>query len=338
MFSDSYKQQFVRASQALDQKTKPPSSLGELEQLAAQLSAIQQTLEPVISTGRTLIFAGDHGVIEEGVSAYPQEVTHQMLLNFASGGAAVNALCKANHMELEVINTGVIGEAVPGVLHEKIADGTANIAVSAAMNEAHLQSALDIGRRAVIRASSDNIPLLAVGEMGIGNTTAAAAIVSALTGAPAERTTGRGTGLDDAGVMHKRQIVNRALTLHSDREPFAVLRCLGGFEIAAMTGAMLEAHEHRICVIVDGYIATAAALAAVASKPSSRENLVFSHQSVEPGHRIALEHLQARPLLQLALRLGEGSGATLAVPLLRSAVAILREMATFENAGVDREL
>ncbi len=338
MFSETYQQNLSRANLALDQKTKPPGSLGELETLAAQISAVQQTLTPELDRGRTLIFAADHGVNEEGVSAYPQEVTRQMLLNFASGGAAINALCKANAMQLEVINAGVIGDAVAGVIDNKIADGTANMAKTEAMTQGQLQQALSIGKQAVVRAQADNIRLLALGEMGIGNTTSAAAMVSALCNAPVDQTTGRGTGLDDDGVSRKINVINSALERHTNRDALEVLRCLGGFEIAAMTGAMLEAHNHRMCVIIDGYIVTAAALCAVALEPQVRENLVFSHQSVEPGHRIALTHLQAQPLLQMGLRLGEGSGATLAAPILRSAAAILSDMATFENAGVNREL
>lgn len=337
MFSQSFNQRIKFAYRALDQKTKPPGSLGEIEQIAAQISATQNTLTPDVSQARALIFAADHGVVAEGVSAYPQEVTRQMLLNFATGGAAVNALCNANNVDLQVINTGVIGEPVDGAEHCKIADGTANFALEPAMTAEQLHRALSIGRSAVEKAAAQNITLLAIGEMGIGNTSSAAAITSALCNASVEQTVGRGTGLDDQGLAHKQQIITQSLQLHKDRTPDQVLRCVGGFEIAAMCGAMLAAPAHKMTLVLDGYIVTAAALVAVAMHSDVRNHLIFAHQSAEPGHAIALQHLQARPLLTLNLRLGEGSGAVLAIPLIRSAVAILREMATFEDAGVERK-
>ena len=332
-FSDSIQ----LATDALDQKTKPPGSLGQIEDIAARISAIQGSLTPATDRAKTIIFAADHGVVAEGVSAYPKEVTRQMLLNFASGGAAINAICNANNIELEVINTGVIGEPVDGVLNRKIADGTANFSNSEAMTESQLSQALSIGTDAIARASTDGVQLVAIGEMGIGNTTAAAAIVSAICDVESSLAVGRGTGLDDAGVEHKTAIVQRALAEHPDRSPKRILQSMGGFEIAAMCGAMIESVNHPIAIIVDGYIATAAALCAVAINPDTRDRLLFAHQSVEPGHRIALHHLNAQPLLQLGLRLGEGSGAALAIPLVRSAAAVLNDMATFESAGVERE-
>ena len=261
-----------------------------------------------------------------------------MLLNFASGGAAINAICNAHQIELEVINAGVAGDPVDGVHDCKVDDGTANFLHNSAMTESQLNLALSIGHEAITRASADGMQLIAIGEMGIGNTTAAAAIVPAICNANCESTVGRGTGLDDSGVKHKISVVQQALKKHPDNAPMAILQNLGGFEIAAMCGAMLKACDHPIAIVVDGYIATAAALCAVALKPVTRERLLFAHRSVEPGHNIALNHLQATPILHLNLRLGEGSGAALAIPLIRSAAAILNEMATFESAGVDREL
>ncbi len=327
-----------QAGAALNQKTKPPGSLGELETLAMQISAIQHTLTPDTRIARAILFAADHGVMEEGVSAYPQAVTRQMLHNFASGGAAANALCKANNVDLEVVNVGVIGDALDGVVHAKVADGTNNIADNSAMNPTQLDQAMHAGRDAIQRAATSGATLVALGEMGIGNTTSAAAIVSAICTVSAENSVGPGTGLDDKGIAHKISVVKRILQRHQSTHPKAILQNMGGFEIAAMAGAMIEARQHNIAVVVDGYIVTAAALCAVGIEPAVRENLVLSHRSAEPGHIAALTHMNANPLLNLGLRLGEGSGAILAIPLIRSAVAILNEMATFETAGVDREL
>ena len=337
MPASQFKERVDLANTALDQKTKPPGSLGLLEQTAAQISAIQDTLTPATEAALTIIFAADHGIVAEGVSAYPMEVTRQMLLNFASGGAAINAICNANGIELEVIDAGVAGDPVEGVLNCKVAPGTENFLQAPAMTNTQLDQALSIGREAISRATDRGITLIALGEMGIGNTTSAAAMVSALCTVGSNVTVGRGTGVDDAGLKRKIDVVKQALEQHPDRTPEAVLQNLGGFEIAAMCGAMLKAVDHNIAIVVDGYIATAAALCAVAIDSNVREHLLFAHQSVEPGHTIALQHLQATPLLQLELRLGEGSGAALAIPLIRSAAAILCDMATFESAGVDTQ-
>ena len=337
MPASQFKERVDLANAALDQKTKPPGSLGLLEQTAAQISAIQDTLTPATEAALTIIFAADHGIVAEGVSAYPMEVTRQMLLNFASGGAAINAICNANGIELEVIDAGVAGDPVEGVLNCKVAPGTENFLQAPAMTNTQLDQALSIGREAISRATDRGITLIALGEMGIGNTTSAAAIVAALCNVESADTVGRGTGVDDAGLKRKIDVVKQALEHHPDRTPEAILQNLGGFEVAGMCGAMLESVDHKIAIVVDGYIATAAALCAVAIDPTVREHLLFAHRSVEPGHIIALQHLQARPLLQLDLRLGEGSGAALAIPLIRSAAAILCDMATFESAGVDTQ-
>ncbi len=337
MFSQQFRQRMKFATDALDQKTKPRGSLGGIEAIAAQISAVQNTLTPDVTMARAVIFAADHGVVVEGVSAYPQEVTRQMLLNFAAGGAAINALCDTHNVDLQVINTGVVGDAVDGVEHCKIANGTANFANKPAMSTAQMHTAIAIGRSAVEKAASQKFHLLAIGEMGIGNTSSAAAITSALCDASAELTVGRGTGLNDSGITRKKQIVKRALQLHDPENAEEVLCCVGGFEIAAMVGAMLAAPAHDLTLVVDGYIVTAAALVAVAMQSDVRNHLIFSHQAAEPGHTVALQHLDARPLLHLDLRLGEGSGAVLAIPLIRSAASILRDMATFEDAGVERE-
>ena len=337
-FSSGFRYRLDKAAAILDQKTKPPGSLGRIESIAMQVSAIQHSLTPDVERARAILFAADHGVVAEGVSAYPQSVTHQMLLNFTTGGAAANALCKANTTELEVVNVGVIGDVIQGVVTAKVANGTANMAQQAAMSEEQLSRAMAAGRDAIQRAASAGIKLIALGEMGIGNTTSAAAIVSALCNVSAAESVGPGTGLDQQGVANKVTVVSRVLETHTGRHPREVLQSIGGFEIAALCGAMHEACEHKITIIVDGYIVTAAALCAVGMQPSIREHLVFAHKSAEPGHIAALKKLHATPTLDLGLRLGEGSGAILAVPLIRSAVAILNNMATFEDAGVDREI
>jgi nicotinate-nucleotide--dimethylbenzimidazole phosphoribosyltransferase len=329
-----YEQHYNNAALALDGKTKPKGSLGEIEVVAAQIAALQQTIAPDVNKCRALIFAADHGIASEGVSAFPQEVTHQMLVNFSRGGAAINALCKAHNIELEVINTGVIGEPVPGTVDAKIADGTNNMMSDPAMTSPQLEAAMEAGRAAVVRAQQEDIALIALGEMGIGNTTAAAAMVAALCDATGKDTVGRGTGIDDDRLKHKQLVVNQLLFTHASRSPQEVLRCLGGFEIAALTGAMLQAGTSHTAMVVDGYITTAAALCACAIDAEVRPHLIFAHKSAEAGHQLALDALNAKPLLQLDMRLGEGSGAALAVPVIRSAVAILNEMATFESAGV----
>jgi len=321
LFSDTFRDRLAIAAALLDQKTKPPGSLGLLENIAMQVSAIQNSPTPDAEHARAILFAADHGVMAEGVSAYPQAVTQQMLLNFVNGGAAANALCIANATELEVVDVGVIGDPIKNVVNAKVGNGTANMAQQPAMSETQLSQSLKAGRDAVQRAASENISLVALGEMGIGNTTSAAAIVSALCGVTAAESVGPGTGLDAQGMANKVSVVSQILETHKAREPQQVLQNMGGFEIAALCGAMQEACEHKITIIVDGYIVTAAALCAVGMQPSIREHLVFAHKSAEPGHIAALNKLCATPMLDLGLRLG-----------------ILNDMATFEDAGVDREI
>lgn len=338
MTTDQFNEHFKLATDALDQKTKPRGSLGLLEHTAAQVSAVQRTLTPTTEAALTIIFAADHGIVAEGVSAYPSEVTRQMLMNFASGGAAINAICETHNIDLEVIDTGVVGDPVDGVLNCKVEQGTANFLAAAAMTQAQLDQALSIGSDAISRAFDRGIKLIALGEMGIGNTTSAAAIVAAVCRIDSTAAVGRGTGIDDAGLKRKIDVVTQALAKHPDRRPEAILQNMGGFEIAALCGAMMKAVDYPVTIVVDGYIATAAALIAVSMEPETHKHLIFAHQSVEPGHAIALTHLHAKPLLQLELRLGEGSGAALAIPLIRSATAVLCDMATFDSAGVEREL
>ena len=327
-----------RAEQEMDQKIKPLRSLGRLESVAVQLAALQQTLEPRVERGRILIFAADHGVSAEGVSAYPREVTAQMLLAFASGGAAITVLGRTLGLAVEVIDVGVDAElpALPGVVVAKVRRGSRNFLHEPALAEEELAAALAAGGAAVRRAAADGVDTVGLGEMGIGNTTAAAALLSALTGAPARETVGRGTGVDDQRLETKRAVVAAGLARHAESlaEPRRAMAAVGGLEIAALAGAAIEAARLRRAVLVDGFISTVAALAAVRLDPAVRDALFFAHRSAEAGHRLALDALDATPLLDLEMRLGEGTGSALAFPILRAAAAILREMATFAQAGV----
>jgi nicotinate-nucleotide--dimethylbenzimidazole phosphoribosyltransferase len=327
-----------RAQQAMDQKVKPPGSLGRLETVAIQLAILQETLEPRMDRCRILIFAADHGVSVEGVSAYPREVTAQMTQTFASGGAAVTVLARTLGLEVEVVDVGVDADlpATPGIVSAKVRRSSRNFLQEPAMDADELEAALEAGRVAVRRALEAGADAVALGEMGIGNTTAAAALLSALTDAPPHATVGRGTGVDDHGLARKRAVVEAALRLHAGRlgDPRSALAAVGGLEIAALAGAAQEAAHHRRAVLVDGFISTVAALAAVRHDPSISPALFFAHRSAESGHAVALDALEAVPLLDLSMRLGEATGSALAFPILKSAAAILREMATFSQAGV----
>lgn len=327
----------ARARDRQNRLTKPPGSLGQLEQLAVTLAAQQGRDRPGVDRIRIVVFAADHGVCAEGVSAFPQAVTGQMIANFAAGGAAISVLARSLDAELEVINLGTV-EPPPvadGVVDETIAPGTANLAREPAMSRDQLQAALAAGERAVERAVQADTELFIGGEMGIGNTTSAAALACALLGESPEALVGPGTGLDDQGLAHKMEVVRAALRrLGPEDDPLTLLAELGGFEIAALAGAFLAAGQRRLPVLVDGFIVTAAVLAAVRIQPGLRAWLHFAHGSAEPGHRRLLTALEAEPLLDLGMRLGEGSGAATAVPLLRAACDLHNRMARFEDAGV----
>lgn len=322
---------------AIDGKTKPPGALGRIETLACQIARLQQTLAPRAESCRLTIFAADHGIAAEGVSAYPQAVTREMVRNFLAGGAAANVFARANGVLLQVVDAGVAGEPIEadGLLSRRIGAGTANCAAGPAMTVAELQGALAAG--AGIGAATD-VDAVAFGEMGIANTSAAALVAAKLTGLPVAEIAGRGTGLDDGGLVRKRAVLDLAAARTAVRlGPEEALTEYGGYEIAMMTGAMLAAARARRIVLVDGFIATAAAAAALRIDPAVRAALVFSHLSEEQGHRMVLAALGAEPLLSLRMRLGEGTGALLAWPLVKAAAAMLREMASFESAGVSRE-
>ncbi len=333
----------TRAAAGLRQSnlTKPPGSLGRLEQVAIELAAMQAREQPRIERPWISIFAGDHGVVAEGVSAFPQAVTQQMLANFVNGGAAISVLARAAGAPLEVIDTGTLAPApLPGVRWAKAGDGSANFCHQPALSEAQLAHCLGLGRDAVERALAAGSDLFIGGEMGIGNTTAAAAVACALLSLPGRELAGPGTGLDAGGVNHKAAVIDRALALHGFSSPFAkgetgaALRCLGGFEIAALAGAYIACAQRGLPALVDGFITTAAALAACRMNPGVRDWLLFAHASAEPGHHRLLTALEARPLLHLEMRLGEGSGAATALPLLRLACELHGGMATFAEAGV----
>jgi nicotinate-nucleotide--dimethylbenzimidazole phosphoribosyltransferase len=321
----------------LDEKTKPRGSLGGLERLAVRIAAIQRTATPALGTPVVVVCAADHGVAAEGVSAYPSSVTAQMVANYASGGAAVSVLARRAGARLVVVDCGVAEPLpVPGVLDRRLGAGTASMLRGPAMPRALAIAALEIGI-GLAGELLESAGCVALGEMGIGNSTAAAALCCALAGATPEQACGRGTGLDDDGLARKRDVVARALALNepSDDDPIGALAAVGGFELGVLAGLALGAAGRGVPVLVDGYPASSAVLVAAALAPALPGSLIAAHRSSEPGHRIVLDKLGLHPLLDLELRLGEGSGAALALPLLGAALAVLDEMATFASAGVD---
>ncbi len=326
-----------RLRHLIDHKTKPLGALGRLESLALQLGLILGSERPELQQPQMVVFAADHGLAARGVSAYPSDVTWQMVENFLAGGAAVSVLARQHGLALTVVDAGVAKDIPPraGLQIRKVAPGTADCSRGPAMSAAQCDQALAAGAD-VVRGLPGNVLLL--GEMGIGNTSSAALLMAQLTGLPLSQCVGRGTGLDDAGLQRKLAVLQAALSLHADaREPLAALAALGGFEIAMMCGAVLEAAAQRRVIVVDGFIASSAVLVAQALQPLVLQRCVFAHQSDESGHGRMLDRMGAQgaqPLLQLGLRLGEGSGAALAWPLLVSACAILRDMASFSSAGV----
>jgi nicotinate-nucleotide--dimethylbenzimidazole phosphoribosyltransferase len=342
---DERYQQLAEARQLI--LTKPPGALGRLESLAVQLSAMQAKEKPSLDRIRIVVYAADHGIAKEGVSAFPQSVTAEMVRNFANGGAAISVLANELQAELEVINLGTVIDTgpLPAVINQALAKGTANFAKEPAMNEQQLSLAINIGRQSAERAVVKGVDLFIGGEMGIGNTTAATALVCALTDVSVEDLTGPGTGLNSAGVSHKVKVIKAALKLHKDitdepitDSPLKALRYFGGFEIAALVGAYLACARMGIPVLVDGFIASAAALVAIRQCPGVADWLLYSHASAEPGHQYIMQALDAKPILDLGLRLGEGSGAAIAVPLLRMACSLHNNMATFADADVSSKL
>ncbi|WP_426103910.1 nicotinate-nucleotide--dimethylbenzimidazole phosphoribosyltransferase [Massilia sp. TSP1-1-2] len=324
----------AQLQQAIDNKTKPPGSLGALETLARQLGLIQQTVNVALREPTIVVFAADHGVVAEGVSAYPQSVTWQMVENFLHGGAAINVFARQSHCALQIVDAGVNHDfgARSALLDRKVGRGTANFAQQAAMSATDCQLAMAHGAQ-IAAALTGNV--IGFGEMGIGNTTAAAALMHKLTGIPVADCVGAGTGLALDGIRHKQRVIEAAVALHAGvDEPLAILATFGGFEIAMMVGAMLGAAERRSVLLIDGFIVTSALLVAAKIAPAILDYCVFAHCSDEQGHRRMLAQLDAKALLNLGLRLGEGTGCALALPLLHAACAFLGEMATFESAQV----
>ena len=320
------------------QLTKPAGSLGQLETIATRLAAMQSTPYPRIEAPHITIFAADHGIASEGVSAFPQVVTGEMIHNFARGGAAINVLAKAQNATLTVVNCGTIHPIEPlnDVVSAIIAAGTDNFLHAAAMSAEQCAQALAIGKHAVDSAIAQGADIFIAGEMGIANTTSATAIACALLNRPASNLVGKGTGINETMLIHKTHIIEQALRFHKSAliSPLSILQHLGGFEIAAMTGAYLTCAKAGIPVIIDGFISCAAALVAIKHQPDTQNWMIFSHTSAEEGHALLIRALNATPLLNLGMRLGEGSGAATALGLIKLACDLHNTMATFAQAGV----
>ena len=322
----------------LDSLTKPLGSLGRLEDLAAQWFAICEGRFPATLNKSVYVFAADHGITAEGVSAYPSQVTQQMVLNFLAGGAAINVLARLNQVEVNVVDVGVDADLSghAGLIQRKVRRGSRNMLREAAMSDPELEAALAVGHALAEAAYAQSRNLIAVGEMGIGNTTAASVMTAALTGLPASLVTGKGTGVESEAYAHKCRVVEDVVNRHFSEKPSPreILRRGGGLEIAAMTGLMLGAAQRKIAIVVDGFISTAAAAIACGLEPDVRPFLFAGHRSQEPGHRVLLAHLEMEPILDLDMRLGEGTGAVLAMPILEAAMRLYQEMATFTSAGI----
>lgn len=332
-------QAMAAAEERQGRLTKPTGALGRLEALATQLAGITGKVRPRLADKVVVVMAGDHGVTAEGVSAYPQSVTGQMVLNFLAGGAAINVLARQANTRVVVADLGVASSLPtrPDLLDAKVAFGTANMAHGPAMSREQALQAIENGAALIRREINSGLDILGIGEMGIGNTTAAASIATVLTGHDAAELVGRGTGLDDAGLLHKTDVVRRVLARNRPdaNDGLDILAKVGGFEIGGLVGAILAAAAHRRPIMVDGFIATAAAMIAVTLAPMVRPYLIAAHRSAEPGHSVMLAWLGLEPLLALDLRLGEGTGAVLGMQVADAACRLLDEMATFGEAGVD---
>ncbi len=331
-----------KATERQAQLTKPTGALGDLEEIAITLAGLQRTEQPNVDHLWISLFAGDHGVMQENISAYPQAVTRQMLHNFTTGGASISVIAKQYHAHLQVIDCGTVGEAYDyqGVQQHPIASGTQNFVETVAMTEPQCIAAMTIGKNSVDQAAEHKSNLFIAGEMGIGNTCSASALACLILNESADVLTGVGTGIDHAKLQHKKQVIQRAIELHRphvDGDPIKILAAVGGFEIAAMVGAYLHCAQVGIPMLIDGFISSVAALVAVQIQPKVRAWMLFGHQSAEYGHRRILKELHAQPILQLNLRLGEGSGAGVAVGILKMACALHNEMATFQQAEVTGE-
>jgi nicotinate-nucleotide--dimethylbenzimidazole phosphoribosyltransferase len=325
----------------LDNLTKPPGSLGRLEETVKEFARMTGKTSPSISKKRIFIMAGDHAIAQEGVSAFPAEVTPQMVLNFLSGGAAINVLARHAGCETKVVDMGVNFDfgSPEGLTDMKVKKGAANFMLEPAMTGEELVAALDRGIKLAEEAVADGVDIIGTGDMGIANTTPSTAIYSALFGIEPKEITGPGTGLDEAGVSRKADIIKKAVSNRAPFEsPFDILMKVGGLEIAGITGLIFGAAKHNLPVVVDGFISTAGAAVAIEAVPAVRERLFFAHASSEPGHAVVLEKIGATPLLDLGMRLGEGTGAALAIPIIEASLKIFNEMASFDSAGVSGAL
>jgi nicotinate-nucleotide--dimethylbenzimidazole phosphoribosyltransferase len=329
----------TQLQQKIDLKTKPMGALGVLEKLALQIGTIQNSLTPRLNKPTILVFAADHGIARENVSAYPQEVTYQMVMNFLQDGAAINVFCRQNGINLQIIDAGVNYDFLPTslLIDAKIAKGTKNILQEPAMTSIQLEQCFEKSREIITNVYQEGCNVIGFGEMGIGNTSSASLLMSVLCNLPIEKCVGRGTGLNEEQFEHKITILEKVKNKYpklDNQTPDEVLQTFGGFEIAQMCGAMLVAYEKNMLILVDGFIATAAFLIAFLKKPLIMSNAVFCHLSDEQGHKTLLDYLQIKPLLQLSMRLGEGTGCAIAYPIIESAVNFLNNMASFESAGV----
>jgi nicotinate-nucleotide--dimethylbenzimidazole phosphoribosyltransferase len=327
-----------QAQKRLDNKTKPPGSLGRLEEFARRVVAISGSSDPDVSKKVVFTFAGDHGIVEEGVSLYPKEVTTQMVFNFLNGGAGVNVLARHSGAEVRVVDVGVdhdFGDT-PGMLHRKVARGTRNFAKGPAMTRVETLAALQVGIDLADQCAAEGIGLIGTGEMGIGNTSPSSAIIAAISGLSVRDLTHRGTGINDAALENKIRVIEQGLSLNrpNGADPLDVLTKVGGLEIAAIAGLVLGCAANSIPVVIDGFISTAGALIASELHPNVRDYIFAAHQSVEIGHTFMLERIGVRPILDLDFRLGEGTGAALSMGLIDAGVKVLKEMATFDEAGV----
>lgn len=324
----------------INNKTKPLGALGELETLAFQVCKYQNTLSPVLTNPHILVFAADHGLSTSGVSAYPKEVTAQMVLNFVGGGAAINVFCRQHEITLDVVDAGVDFDfqASLAIEHCKVAAGTKNCLNEPAMSSAQLASCFERADTLIGVRANAGCNVIGFGEMGIGNTSSAALILHHILKLPMHECVGRGTGLNDEQLAQKLATLCQVAKLHGElNTPKAILKAVGGFEIAMMTQAMQSAYERGMLILVDGFIASAAALLATRMNPSCRRGMIFCHQSEEPGHIHMLAELNAQPILKMGMRLGEGSGCALAYPVLKSAVNFVNEMASFESAEISKQ-
>ena len=325
----------------IDQKTKPLGALGSLEHIAFKIGCIQKTLNPELNNPHLLVFAADHGISEEGVSAYPSEVTYQMVLNFLQGGAAINIFCKQNNIKLQIIDAGVKNDFQPHpqLIIQKAGYSSRNILYKKAMSKNQLEKSLEYGAKTVKNVALTNSNIIGFGEMGIGNTSSASLIISSLLQKPIEDFIGKGTGLNQEQLKHKISILKKVKIKYqsTSNQPMDILQTYGGLEIAQMVGAMQEAYQRNMIILVDGFIASAAFMILYFLDSKIKENAIFCHQSDEQAHQYILEYLNEKPILQLNLRVGEGTGCALAYPIIESAVRFLNEMSSFDDAKVSNK-